>query len=203
MVSCAPPTSTSAPSASSGGLALEPDQLELVRLVRELGLRVGVADLAAGEPLPGPDDLLHLLLERLQVLGREGPLGVEVVVEAVLDRRPDAEPGAGEELLHGLGEHVRGRVPDHRAAVGAGGGHGLDLGVGLRRPGEVLEVAGGEVADDDRAVGTLERHPGVGERLRAVVPAGTRIGATRGSGEGGVDTGAPEVGGSGGGQTRA
>ena len=115
MVSCAPPTSTSAPSVSLGA-ALEADQLQLVRLVRELGLRVGVADLAAGEVLPGADDLLHLLLEGREVLGGEGPLGVEVVVEAVLDRRADAELGAGEQLLHGLGQHVRGRVPDDRAA---------------------------------------------------------------------------------------
>ena len=126
------------------GAALEADQLELVRLVRELGLRVGVADLAAGEVLPGADDLGHLLLEGREVLGGEGPLGVEVVVEAVLDRRADAEPGAGEQLLHGLGEHVRGRVPDDRAPVGAGRGDRLDLGVGVRGPVQVLEVTGGD-----------------------------------------------------------
>ena len=147
------------------GAALEADQLQLVRLVRELGLRVGVADLAAGEVLPGADDLLHLLLERREVLGGEGPLGVEVVVEAVLDRRADAELGAGEELLHRLGQHVRGRVPDHRAAVGAGGGHRLHLGVGVGRPVQVLQVTGRDVPDDDRAVGALERDPGVLERL--------------------------------------
>ena len=37
--------------------ALEPDQLELVRLVRSSACGVVVADLAAGEVLPGTDDL--------------------------------------------------------------------------------------------------------------------------------------------------
>ena len=44
-----------------------------------------------------------------------GSLDVEVVVEAVADRRADAELGLGVELLHGLGQHVRGRVPQDRA----------------------------------------------------------------------------------------
>jgi hypothetical protein len=133
--------------------------------VGELGLRVGVADLPAGEVLPGPDDLLHLLLEGLQVLGREGSLRVEVVVEAVLDRRTDAEPGAGEELLHGLGQHVRGGVADDGPPVGAGGRDGLDLGVGVRGPVQVLELTRGHLPDDDGAVRTLERHPGALEGL--------------------------------------
>ena len=69
------------------------------------------------EPLLGLDDLAHRLLERLEVLGRERPLDLEVVVEAVGDRRADPELGVGEQLLHRLGQHVRGGVADHRAAV--------------------------------------------------------------------------------------
>ena len=41
---------------------------------------------------------------------------VEVVVEAVGDRRSDAELGLGEHLLHRLGQHVGRRVPDDAAA---------------------------------------------------------------------------------------
>ena len=47
----------------------------------------------AHEALPGPDDAVHLLLDRLQIVGRERRLDVEVVVEAVLDGRTDAELG--------------------------------------------------------------------------------------------------------------
>ena len=97
--------------------ALEADQLELVRLVRELGARLVLGDDAAREALARLDDLLHPLLERREVVRGERALDVEVVVEAVADRRADAELGLGEQLLHRLGEHVRGRVPQHRAAV--------------------------------------------------------------------------------------
>ncbi len=35
---------------------------------------------------------------------------VEIVVEAVLDRRADGRLGIGKEVLHGVGEHVSGRM---------------------------------------------------------------------------------------------
>jgi hypothetical protein len=95
-----------------------PDDLALVLVGGEelQGLRVG--DLVAQEGLALPDDLAHLGVQALEVLGGEGaPVGqLEVVVEAVLDGRPDGEGGTGEQLEHGLGEHVRGRVPDRVAA---------------------------------------------------------------------------------------
>jgi hypothetical protein len=55
-------------------------------------------------------DLGHPLLDRAEVLGREGTLVREVVVEAVLDHRPDRHLRPGEELLHCLRHQVRGRV---------------------------------------------------------------------------------------------
>jgi hypothetical protein len=45
-----------------------------------------------------------------QVVGRERLVAGEVVVEAVLDRRADGDLGAGEQLLHRLGQHVGGVV---------------------------------------------------------------------------------------------
>src|SRR3954451_16397486 len=66
--------------------------------------------------------------------------------------------------------------------AGAGGGHRLDLGVGVRRPGEVLEVAGGQVADDDGAVGTLERDPGLLQRVGRGSPRRHPDGGERGGG---------------------
>jgi hypothetical protein len=81
----------------------------------------------AREPLPALLDLLHLLLDGLEILGRERPLDVEVVVEAVLDRRADAQLGLGEQLLHGLRHDVRGGVAQDVQAVGGGDLDGLDL----------------------------------------------------------------------------
>ncbi len=59
----------------------------------ELGAGLLVADDAPHETLALPDDALHLLLDRLQVVGRDRIRDAEVVVEAVGDRRSDAEVG--------------------------------------------------------------------------------------------------------------
>jgi hypothetical protein len=85
--------------------------------LERLALRLEVADGlgrrqgAPGEGLPGGDDLPHPLLDLRQVLGRERLVEQEVVVEAVLGRRPEAELGAGAELPHRLGQDVGERVP--------------------------------------------------------------------------------------------
>ena len=53
---------------------------------------------------------VHLLVDRLRASSGVNGLGdVEVVVEAVGDRRTDAELGLGVDRLHRLREHVRGR----------------------------------------------------------------------------------------------
>jgi hypothetical protein len=55
---------------------------------------------------------MHPLLDRGQILGPER-LGLgEIVEKPVLDHRADRHLGAGPEVLHGLGEDVRGIVPD-------------------------------------------------------------------------------------------
>ncbi len=134
------------------------DQLELERLVLQfLACVVQALDDAAGEPLRPLDDLLHALLELRQVLGSEGAVDLEVVVEAVLDRGTDAELGLGELLLHRLGEDVCRGVPDDGAAVLGGGGDRLDLGVLFRRPRQVPQPPL-LVADHDDRVG-----PAVGQ----------------------------------------
>ena len=103
------------------------DDLQLVGLVLQLGPGLVVADDPPGEALPLLDDLAHALLDPVQVLGNERLLDVEVVVEAVLDRRPDAQLRLREQVLDGLGEHVRGRVAHDHPAVVAGQGHRFDL----------------------------------------------------------------------------
>jgi len=59
-------------------------------------------------------------------VGTTGQL--EVVVEAVLDGRPDGEPGAGPELEDGLGQDVGRRVTKDLPSLGAGAGDDGHLG---------------------------------------------------------------------------
>ena len=64
------------------------------------------------ERLVLPDDPAHLLLDGLELALRDlGALGEqEVVVEAVVDRRPEAQQSARMQLLHRLRHHVRQRM---------------------------------------------------------------------------------------------
>ena len=111
--------------ALGAGSALEPDEFELVRLVSQLCARLLVGDLAAGEALTLLHDLPHPLLDALQIVGMERLRDVEVVVEPVVDRRPDAELRLGEQILHGLGQNVGRRVTQDRAALRRIDGDGL------------------------------------------------------------------------------
>ena len=137
------------------GRALVVDQLELVRLLGELhpGLVLRRVD-PSRELLTRLDDLLHLLLERGEIFGGEGLGDVEVVVEAVLDRRPDPELCLGKEILHGLCEHVRRRMPDHAPARLGVGGNRFDVGVEIGSPGEIAQLACG-ITNDDDGLGSL------------------------------------------------
>ena len=123
-----------------------------------------LGDDPASEPLTGLDDLLHALLEALEVLGRERRLDVEVVVEAVLDGRPDAELGVLEGVLHRLREHVGARVAQHGEAVVGVDGDRLDVVTVVEHLGEVAQLA------VDRAT-TTERSSA--NRSAAVVPDAT------------------------------
>ena len=72
---------------------------------------------ATGEGLVRVDDLLHQLLDGLEVLRSERLLDVEVEVETVRDVRADAQLGARPQLLHGLGHDVGGGVAQDVQAV--------------------------------------------------------------------------------------
>ncbi len=90
------------------------DDLDLERLALrvELGDRVSPWKvLRVLEGQVGGLLLAHLGLDLLEVGGRQRPRQVEVVVEAVLDRRTDAELRVREELQDGRGHHVRRAVP--------------------------------------------------------------------------------------------
>ena len=119
-------------------------------------------------------DLLHLLLDGLEVLGREGLLDVEVVVEAVLDRRADAQLGLGEELLHGLRHDVRGGVAQDVETVLGGDLDGLDLVAVLHRVREVLELAA-DAGRDDGALAGEEVGRRSARRHHALFPLGIAL----------------------------
>ncbi len=141
------------------------DEFELVRLSGQLLARLvlGLVD-APVEQLPVFDDLAHPLFQLLQILRRERIRHVEVVVEAVGDRRPDPQFGVREQVLDGLGQHVRGGVPDDAATVVGIGGDRGDLGVGVRDPAQVAQLALGVSHHHDRIGGTAARQPGVAHR---------------------------------------
>ncbi len=161
--------------------ALEPDQLDLVGLVLQLADRVVVGHSAPGEPLVLLDDLAHPGLDLLQVGRHERHLDVEVVVEAVLDRRADAELGVGPEVLHRLGHHVGGGVAQDVVAVLGVDGHGLYLVAVGELVGEVLEPTAHSGRDD---VGLFaEQLPGLGARRDRLLLART------GGDEGDLDVG--------------
>ena len=153
------------------------DDLDLVGLVGEHLEGLVGGHLGAHERLVGGDDLAHPSLDRRQVVVAErAPAGqLEVVVEAVLDRRADRELGAGEQLGDGLGHDVRRRVAQHVAAgVGVVGDDGHAVAVG-ERPLEVDLLRRRRVGGDGglgQALADRRRHVR-GGRAGGVLAAGT------------------------------
>ena len=99
-------------------LALELEFLEVLRLqlvAQPAQLLRGRrrVHLDALERQPRLRELAHLLLDAPEVLRRERVLHHEVVVEAVVRRRAEAELRVGEQLQHRGGAQVRGRVAQH------------------------------------------------------------------------------------------
>ena len=118
------------------------DQLDLVALAlvgKDLARLVARPDFA-GERLVALNDLLHPLLDLRQIVGREGLVLGKIVIEAVLDHRPDGDLRAGPELLHGLGHHMGGVVADQFERAGVLAGDDLDP-AGLDRFGEIAQRA--------------------------------------------------------------
>ncbi len=97
------------------------DDLDLERLIAldQRGARRLRGLLAELERVVGRDRFAHPLLDLRQVVRRQRSRQQEVVVEPVLDHRPDAELGAREEVEHRLGQHVR-RAVAHRTELAGG-----------------------------------------------------------------------------------
>ena len=144
------------------------DELDLVRLALglEAGARLVRRDVAA-RPLAALGELApDLVLDPLEVGLVDRLRELEVVVEAVLDRRPDRDLDAGVQAAHGLGEQVRARVPEDPQRVRVvlvADGQDLDrLPVGEREP-QVLDRA--VRAHEHRLLGELRP-----DRARGVEP---------------------------------
>ena len=107
------------------------DALELERVVGKAPVGLGPVHHLAAERIVPLHDLGHLLLDGLEVLRREGARHVEVVVEPVLDRRAEADAGAGKELPHGRGHDVGRAVPQQVERVGIAIGEDGERGIAL------------------------------------------------------------------------
>ncbi len=121
------------------------DQLDLVRLLLGDEPRARQIDgqLLADERLGRPHVLEHLGLDRGKVLlgDRDPGREVEVVVEAVVDRRADAHLDPGVELGHRGGQDVGGVVADQREGALAVGRQDRDRGTVVDRLREVAQLA--------------------------------------------------------------
>ena len=157
------------------------DQLDLVVLAlgpEDLD-RLGDRDVAARELLVGLDVGAHRLLDPLQVVLGDPDVRreLEVVVEAVLDRRADRHLGPRVQLLHRLGHHVGGVVADQLQGLGVAVGEDRDLGpVGQRRR-EVAQLA----VDADRQRGLRQAGPIAAAASAPVAPSGSSSGVPSGS----------------------
>ena len=156
--------------------------------------------------------LLHPGFEFLEVLGGEGPLVGEVVVEAVLDHRADRDLRVRVDRLHGLCEQVGGRVAEDLEAFGVLGRDDGDRGVAVDQVGRVDQAAvdlagerglceagtdvGGELGDGQRlGIGPLaavgqrdDGHGTAGARRAGCGKAGESAAGARGSQAAGTDT---------------
>src|SRR5262245_2777240 len=129
--------------------------LELLAHVAERALGLIARPHFLGEGFVARDDFAHFFLDDGEIIKRERLVAEEVVVEAVLDHRPDGDLGAGPQALHGLGQHVGGVVADQFQRARIFAAEKFDPGVALDRIGEIR----------NRAV-ERHRHRALGERRR-------------------------------------
>src|SRR6266702_4076312 len=120
-----------------GGDVLHDLDLELLALLLEEADRVVHRDLLALEREVGLDLVGDGLLDLRQVVGGEGLLAGEVVVEAVLHRRSDRDLGVGVEPLHRARQHVRRVMARDLQRLRALRGDDLELRVAVERARQV------------------------------------------------------------------
>ena len=128
----------------------------------------------------GVDQLGHARLDRGHVLGRERPLGVDVVVEAVLDHRPDDHLRVRVQLLDRVAHEVGTGVADDLHAFRVLRGEDLKGRVVVDEVGGVnlaaVDLAGHGGLGEARADGLGNLHDGDGVVELAAAAVGERDG---------------------------
>ncbi len=122
------------------------DPLELERVVGELLVGGGAVHLVPDKRIVGLRHLGHPRLDLLEVLGREGTRHLEVVVEALVDRRAEPDAGRREDLAHRRGHDVRRGVAQHVERLAIPLGEDRDRRIAADREHEVAHGA----VDPDR-----------------------------------------------------
>ncbi len=84
---------------------------------------------------------LHARFDFFEILGRERRLALEVVIEAGVGGRADAELGFGKQFQHRGRQQMRGGVPVDLQRFRILGGQNFDLGVVSRRTREVPKLS--------------------------------------------------------------
>ncbi len=93
-------------------------------------------------------DVPHALLDFFEVFGSERILPLEVVIEAGLGGRPDAQLGFGKQLEHGEGKQMGRRMAIDFQRFGIAGGEDFQFRVAFERAGQIPKFA--VYASDDR-----------------------------------------------------
>jgi hypothetical protein len=85
--------------------------------------------------------LPHLGFDLFEIVGRERGGAVEIVIEAALDGRADAQLGFGVQLQYRRGQQVGGGVAIDGERFRILGGENLQRGVLVEGPGQIVEIA--------------------------------------------------------------
>ena len=133
-------------------LLVEADDLALGQILDKLnliglGLLLHKGDgLIAGQLKPFKGQvfshyLFHFLLDLREILGGEGDIGIEIVVEAVFDGGADSELDLGPQPLYGLRQNMRARVAIGPSAALVGEGEELQRMVAVDGQRRVVKLA--------------------------------------------------------------
>ena len=118
-----------------------PFGFELLAVLDEVVLDLGTVPHRPLDRQVAVDDLGHALLDLREVVGREGLVAHEVVVEAVLRRGAERDLRAGVEFLHRLCQHVRRVVAQQFQRIGVARRDDADLRIAVDHMGEVDHLA--------------------------------------------------------------